>query len=589
MDLIGSKYMPELSRVLGHPAAELDTEQTNEVFAHVAIELLSRISCTSHPAWYFIARCVISSDFSALCLGGPDVLDQSSLDSLSAEDVYLFRQCYALFSKRADIDLGVDREARALEKFREAEDSCRRTNSTFVKWNQGDLQFSPVVESVLHLARWKISNLLGSYREDGGAPSLDDLRPRFGPGASTQTPKKNACIAMKLRQVPACSDNLEYPGLLYRRLPFTAGNPDGDYLTFDVAEAVVSFVPKNAKIDRAICTEPQMNSMWQLALGDILADLLRKVGIDIRDQGRNQHAAFHGSVMGTLATIDLSMASDTVSYMLVEHLLPGEWFDLICSFRSGRAALPDGSTISLEKISSMGNGFTFPLETLIFWALAQSVTELAAAGWLPKVGDYPDVRPAEKLVLAYGDDIVVPVEVALPLIDVLVELGFSVNTEKSFTRGPFRESCGTDYFLGTNVRPVFQSGNLTAMDCFRLHNYFLARGEFRLAAVFEELLHPSIRLRGPKGLGDGHLHGRIYISRPVGRKKGWSGYGFDTWTQKMSMLKDHVATRMLEGKLSDAPRKPVFRSQAYVLVKRIATYVAYRREARPRETEAWHC
>jgi hypothetical protein len=34
-------------------------------------------------------------------------------------------------------------------------------------------------------------------------------------------------------------------------------------------------------------------------------------------------------------------------------------------------------------------------------------------------------------------------------------LGFKVNADKSFNEGPFRESCGHDYFKGSNVRGVY--------------------------------------------------------------------------------------------------------------------------------------
>ena len=54
----------------------------------------------------------------------------------------------------------------------------------------------------------------------------------------------------------------------------------------------------------------------------------------------------------------------------------------------------------------------------------------------------------------YGDDIVVPQNAALLVIERLRDLGFSTNRDKTFVTGPFRESCGRDWFQGQDVRPV---------------------------------------------------------------------------------------------------------------------------------------
>ena len=87
----------------------------------------------------------------------------------------------------------------------------------------------------------------------------------------------------------------------------------------------------------------------------------------------------------------------------------------------------------------MGNGFTFPLETLIFWALTASACE----------GDVDSVS-------VYGDDIICPRERADDVIDTLTMCGFKINLEKSFVEGPFRESCGCDYYKGIDIRPFYK-------------------------------------------------------------------------------------------------------------------------------------
>jgi hypothetical protein len=134
------------------------------------------------------------------------------------------------------------------------------------------------------------------------------------------------------------------------------------------------------------------------------------------------------------------MASDTISMELVRDLLPEEWFNFLLDLRSPNGVL-EGEEIRWAKFSSMGNGYTFPLESMIFYALSLSVAK--------HLGYRRD------LISVYGDDIIVPAGMALRLIDVFAYAGFRVNTDKSFFFGPFRESCGSDWFEGRNVRPFF--------------------------------------------------------------------------------------------------------------------------------------
>lgn len=137
----------------------------------------------------------------------------------------------------------------------------------------------------------------------------------------------------------------------------------------------VTTVPKNSKTDRVIAIEPLMNMYVQKGIGGAIRHSLRSVGINLNDQTSNQRLAREGSLQGKLATVDLSSASDSVSLLLVEELLPPDWVAAIKLCRSPCGVLPDGSVINYQKVSSMGNGFTFELESLIFWAACSSVCQ----------------------------------------------------------------------------------------------------------------------------------------------------------------------------------------------------------------------
>lgn len=222
----------------------------------------------------------------------------------------------------------------------------------------------------------------------------------------------------------------------------------GNGLTLNVPGNRVTFVPKTALVDRVIAIEPRMNIFAQLGLGALMRSRLKRAGLDLDDQGPNQVLAHKGSVDGTVATIDLSMASDTIARELVRELIPEPWYNAMDWVRSKTGRLVENgieTTVRYEKFSSMGNGYTFELESLIFWALALGVCEHLNLSHEKKA-----------LVRAFGDDITVPVEAVELLRESLTFCGFRMNPEKSFSSGVFRESCGADFFNGVNVRPYFQ-------------------------------------------------------------------------------------------------------------------------------------
>jgi len=438
-----------------------------------------------------------------------------SYTELSVKNARNLRQVLAFFSKRADIDIGIDVRAEAWKTAVAAETLCRETNEIFRKYFRGGFYFPLDVESVLYRAQRKISAILGDL------PSLDTLKLRFGPGATTQVKKKDASVRRKLAQKFACSGELTaiLPEVL-AEVPNWSGVTnlaDKDTPSLPPHEIVggrVAFVAKSAKTDRTISVEPALNQVVQLGIGAYMAQRLRKQGVDIEDQTRNQRAALEGSITGALATLDLSSASDTIATGLCESLLPLDWWSFLRSVRTGTSSSPDG-VIRLEKFSSMGNGFTFPLETLIFYALA--------------LGSCADED--HQKVSVYGDDIVIP-SYAYPLLSkVLTCCGFLLNGKKSFADGPFRESCGKDYLRGIDIRPCYITDSLSGESCFVLHNFYVRTGQPEPAALVLQYLDESLRIWGPDGYGDGHLIGD-WIRTPKGRKDGWGGFTFETYTYK---------------------------------------------------------
>jgi len=204
-----------------------------------------------------------------------------------------------------------------------------------------------------------------------------------------------------------------------------------------------SLVPKTTAVSRMICIEPSLNMYYQLGLATILEKRLKGYfGIDLKLQPEvNRRLAQQGSKDDSLCTIDLSSASDSVSLRLCETLFPQWFFELLLRLRSPSTTYR-GQTVPLFMVSTMGNGFTFPLQTIIFTAILRACASIC--GYTPP---FP--------IGCFGDDLICTKRMFPTVIRALHLLGFSENTKKTFFEGPFRESCGADWFYGQPVRPVF--------------------------------------------------------------------------------------------------------------------------------------
>lgn len=206
-------------------------------------------------------------------------------------------------------------------------------------------------------------------------------------------------------------------------------------------------VPKDVNKNRCICTEPAINMFYQLGAHSVISTLLKRhYYLDISIQAEyNKDAARRGSIDGSNATIDLTDASDHVHYDLVSQLMPREVFRVLDVIRAPGFTL-NGEFRPFNMISSMGNGFTFALMTLLLVSLLDV--------YLRTCGDrYTPLRDG-----VFGDDIILPAQHYNGFVQVLSDFGFSVNLNKSFSTGFFRESCGGDFYHGHNVRGIYIKG-----------------------------------------------------------------------------------------------------------------------------------
>lgn len=455
-----------------------------------------------------------------------------AIDPLGYSDVESFRLDYAatkFFSKTDNLETGIDTRAVALDSAKAAEAKCYQTN----QWIRDCVAegFPPELVDTISRAQATVAQILG--------PLKSGMFSDQGWSAGRTT----SVWGTELDPVSKYMGRLDVTTeALKTAVPVVAASPSWGSAALDadgpcsvIASAftlrdgnVLTVVPKNAKTDRTICYEPHCNIRLQLMVGSYLKRrLLLKAGLNLSLQSVNRNLSKIASRDGTYATIDLKSASDTIAATVVELLLnqSGDWYELLNTLRSQRTEWPDGSVLLNQKFSSMGNGFTFELETLVFYALARTITS--------------DVT-------VYGDDIIVPTEHCSEVCSLLERFGFAINTAKSFSSGHFRESCGADMFRGSDVTPVYlRTLPKYRGDLIKLHNAIVAWGSrsvmtSELYAILRQWRQDHPSFVGPLGSGDHHYAVTLDEAMPFIRKSnvGWEGWWYRTHARRAISVKD---------------------------------------------------
>jgi len=366
-----------------------------------------------------LVRCKSNKGFKVLCASiSPHLfpLIREDVGHMMQGDVYSAKRLIQLFSYTGRLSLNkIDLTQQCLEEYLEIEE----------KLND---QYLP-------------STLLSSLNRiiQGWLKAFDPTRIHFQHGPGGVAGHGRTSLAVK------------YKDLTYDdRLTYAFGDPWWSVgpvrSTLDRISSTV-FVPKSYKTFRTISMEPStlqytQQGVWREIERVVSGSAFLRNRIGFREQARNQRLAQIGSINRNYATLDLSAASDSVSYAIVKKLFRGtKLLRFLVATRSTHTLLPDGRLIALKKFAPMGSALCFPIETIIFAAICQYVTREHGVS-----GDYS----------VFGDDIIVPTQTAEDVMYVLETLGFSVNRSKSFydPNTWFRESCGGEYCDGFDVTPV---------------------------------------------------------------------------------------------------------------------------------------
>jgi len=295
---------------------------------------------------------------------------------------------------------------------------------------------------------------------------------------------------------------------------FEEGERGAEGLTYhelrDEPGVRVKFVPKTLSGPRVIAVEPSAMQYMQQGLMRYVVPHLESHRLTCRslhftDQTINQSLAYRSSIDRKLATLDLKDASDRVHLLLVQRIFKSSGIlQYLEDSRSLHADLPDGSNVILTKFASMGSAMCFPVEAMVFYTLVQSAMH-KQNGRRPSSSS---IRQYSAKIDIYGDDIIVPVEYVDAVVGELEAYGLKVNVHKSFRFSHFRESCGGDFFMGRDVKPIYareypHDDRLkwtakTVMSWVSTADQFYMAGQWKMAQCIRRMLERVLRRRIPR-------------------------------------------------------------------------------------------
>lgn len=341
--------------------------------------------------------------------------------------------------------------------------------------------------------RWTILRFVSDVViADIGVPDWRDLTGRHGPGVVAE----GSSISNKY-------EFGNWPSRLQGMFPYeyyASGLLDCEhkYTEWEQMSRLIA-VPKTQKGPRLICAEPLAHqwiqqSIWRWLRERIPSTILsRSVTFDSQENSRSR--ALRASIDGSLATIDLSEASDRLSCRLVQYVFGrSPLLDYMWACRTNYVSQTISSTsrkgCSLRKFAPMGSALTFPIQSIVFSIISIAALLLSEETESLSIAT---VRSAAERITVFGDDIIVPTPCYGHLVRLLSDCGLKVNTDKSFSEGFFRESCGMDAYKGVDVTPSYllQTYDGTAQataTIVEMSNNFFKRGLWKTSLAIVGLL-----------------------------------------------------------------------------------------------------
>jgi hypothetical protein len=336
-----------------------------------------------------------------------------------------------------------------------------------------------------------------------------DILPKHGPGAVATGERNHEKHVFKriyksVEEVYPFTEYFEYSlsavadrWHLYKDLEF-----------LEEGTAKVVLVPKDSRGPRIISCEPLEIQWIQQGLGNAVRQHLErwhltKGHVNFTSQMVNRRLALEGSKNQKWVTLDMKEASDRVSVWLISELFRKvpRLLEALLATRSGYTRLPSGQIVRLKKFAPMGSNLCFPIQSVVFYALAVTSVMQYYRETNPVMGARARAQKARAAVYVYGDDIIVRSEVYAAVLNKLPTTGLMFNVGKCCTAGFFRESCGCDAFKGIDVTPLRikklyddrRTINAKVLVSYvALSNAAYARGYYRVARHLASLVERKI-------------------------------------------------------------------------------------------------
>jgi len=420
-----------------------------------------------------------------------DSLEARMKDNTDVRALLAFRQ-FVYFVYKLQVPYGDDLNNEVINRFIQVEAELV------------EHEFDPR-DSIIKRARNFVSRLFAGF-------DARDIVPKHGPGA-VATGEKGGEKSYFSRLYTHAERYYPFSGYFTLGVSQIADTLDkiGDLQVLEHGTAKVVLVPKDSRGPRLISCEPlELQWLQQGLLRKLVPWIeghrLTKGHVNFTDQTANRRLALSGSLTNRWVTLDMKDASDRVSLRLVEELFAGtELLEALKATRSSETRLPDGiaspkgesslrrRTVQLKKFAPMGSAVCFPVESIVFYALA--VATLTCYGWTS--------RDARAAVYVYGDDLIVRPEAYRHLLKHFPRYALRFNESKCCVTGLFRESCGCDAYKGVDVTPIrlrMTWGRRGTMSASEVQSYVEISNHLHIAGYFgtAELIKQMVESRyGP--------------------------------------------------------------------------------------------
>lgn len=254
------------------------------------------------------------------------------------------------------------------------------------------------------------------------------------------------------------------------------------------------FVPKTFSKPRGICIEQLETQYLQQAVKKYLYEVieahpLTRGKVNFASQKINGDLALKSSIDRLLATLDMKEASDRIVRRLVRYLFKRvpELQEMLMALSTRFIELPDEINFIKDfptaKFAPMGSALCFPIMAIVHFVLLRAICQ--------EEGYHKEADS----IYVYGDDIILPSVCVEAVYNYLPKFGMKFNTEKSYHKSSFRESCGTHAYNGINITPVyFKNTPNTNMDvstfvsCLRTEGQLYKKGYYRTAKLMRDEL-----------------------------------------------------------------------------------------------------